>query len=294
MKTLSNIKYIVSEEFNNALAKDYLKKSCGISSTHWKKIKFSGNFRRNGEIIPYPARLIVQTGDVLTWNLEETSDILTENIPLDVKYEDDFLLIIDKPAGMLVHPTHGEISGTLANAVMGRYEKAGLKIAFHPLHRLDRNTSGLILIAKAPELHHKLAPKGKKLFARKYFAIVEGNIEEKSGTIDLPIGRDETSIIKRMVRKDGQDAITHFEVIKKFKDFSLLKITLETGRTHQIRVHFSHIGHPLAGDDLYGGKRDQINRHALHSCEMSFTHPVTGEFMKITSKMPEDMKNCIK
>ena len=291
---MSNIKYIVPQSFDNALAKNFLKSYCGISSTHWKKIKFTGNFSRNGEVITHPARLVVHTGDILAWDLEETSDILSENIPLNIKYEDEYLIIVDKPTGMLVHPTHGEITGTLANAVMGYYEKSGLKIAFHPIHRLDRNTSGLILIVKAPELHHKLAPRGKKLFTRKYLAIVEGNLKDNVGTINLPIGRDETSIIKRMVREDGQDAVTHYEVIENYEDFSLLKVTLETGRTHQIRVHFAYLGHPLAGDDLYGGKRDKIMRHALHSCEIELTHPVSGEFVKVTSDIPEDMQNLLK
>lgn len=293
VKNLSEIKYIVPYEFNNALAKNFLRSFCGISSTHWKKIKFSGNFRRNGDLITYPARLIVYAGDVLTWNLNEKSDIVPENIPLNIKYEDDFLLIADKPAGMLVHPTHGEISGTLANAVMGYYEKNNVNIAFHPIHRLDRNTSGLLLIAKAPELHHKLAPRGKKLFERVYYAVIEGKLEKDKGTINLPIGRDETSIVKRTVRKDGLDAVTHYEVIKNFEDFSLVKIILETGRTHQIRVHFAHIGHPLAGDDLYGGKRDKITRQALHSAEISFIHPVTEKFLRITSDLPLDMKNIV-
>lgn len=287
---MSQIEYIVPAGFDNILAKNFLKSACGISSTHWKKIKFTGNFSRNGEIISHPARLIVHEGDILTWNLEETSDIIPENIPIDIKYEDEFLLIVDKSKGMLVHPTHGEISGTLANAVMGYYKSIGLKIAFHPVHRLDRNTSGLILVVKAPELHHKLAPRGKKLFERKYYAIVEGIVKEKSGTINLPIGRDETSIVKRMVRKDGQEAITHYETISVFDNMTLLKVTLQTGRTHQIRVHFSHIGHPLAGDDLYGGSREKIARHALHSAEISFTHPVSGKFIRVVSEIPSDMK----
>lgn len=290
---MSNIKYIVPEEFNNALAKNFLKSYCGISSTHWKKIKFTGNFSRNGEVVTHPARLIVQTGDVLSWNLEEKSDIFAENIPLNIKYEDEYLLIVDKPAGMLAHPTHGEVTGTLANAVMGYYEEIGLKIAFHPVHRLDRNTSGLILIVKAPELHHKLAPRGKKLFTRTYFAIVEGILSDRAGTLNFPIGRDETSIVKRMVRPDGQDAVTYYEVVETYKDLSLVKVILETGRTHQIRVHFSHIGHPLAGDDLYGGKRDKIERHALHSSEITLTHPVTGEFIRVVSEIPKDMQNLI-
>lgn len=287
---MSEIKYIVPYAFHNASAKNFLKAFCGISSTHWKKVKFSGNFRRNGDIVTYPALLTVYAGDVLTWNLNEKSDIIPENIHLNIKYEDDFLLIVDKPAGMLVHPTHGEITGTLANAVMGYYEKNNINLAFHPVHRLDRNTSGLLLIVKAPELHHKLSPRGKKLFERIYFAIVEGKIKNDKGTINLPIGRDEESIIKRKVKDNGLNAVTHYEVIQTFQDMTLLKVILETGRTHQIRAHFSHIGHPLAGDDLYGGKRDKIFRQALHSAEISLTHPVTKKLLRVTSDMPQDMK----
>lgn len=290
---MSKIKYIVPKGFDNVSARNFLK-SEGISTTHWKKIKFSGNFCRNGEIISHPARLLVNSGDVLTWDIAEKSDIIPENIPLNIKYEDEFLLIVDKPPNMLVHPTHGEITGTLANAVMGHYKNTGEDIAFHPVHRLDRNTSGLILTVKAPELHHKLAPRGKKLFDRKYLAIVHGNIANQSGVINLPIGRDENSIIKRQVREDGMDAVTNYEVIKNFSDMALIKVTLVTGRTHQIRAHFSHINHPLVGDDLYGGSREKISRQALHSCEISLIHPVTNESLKIISPMPKDMRDILK
>ncbi len=289
---LSKIIYVVPNGVENAPVKEFLK-SRGISSTHWKKVKFSGNFFCNDELISHPARLTVSAGDVVRWNLEEKSDIVPQNIPIKIAYEDDFFLVVDKPKGMLVHPTHGEITGTLANACLWYYKKRGYKIAFHPVHRLDRNTTGLVLTVKAPELHHKIAPRGKKLFDRVYTAIVHGNLEEENGTINLPIGRDENSIIRREIRSDGLYAVTHYEVLQYLEDMTLVRVTLETGRTHQIRVHFAAMGHPLVGDDLYGGIRDKIDRQALHSSEISFAHPVTGEFVKIVSPMPEDMMKLI-
>lgn len=289
---MSEITYTVPPGIENVAVKEFLK-NCGISSTHWKKIKFSGNFYCNDLPVSHPARLLVSTGDIVKWHLEEKSDIIPQDIPIKIPFEDNYLLIVDKPKGMLVHPTHGEVTGTLANACLGYYKKCGYELNFHPVHRLDRNTSGLVLIVKAPELHHKIAPKGKKLFSRVYTAIVHGRLKEKKGTIDLPIGRDENSIIRRKIKSDGVFAVTHYEVLRYLEDMTLLKATLETGRTHQIRVHFAAIGNPLVGDDLYGGKRDKIDRHALHSSEISFTHPVTNEFVKVTSPLPDDMMKLL-
>ena len=264
-------------------------KQMGISTNYWKKVKFSGTFLCNGELISHPALLMVSGGDTISWDLREQTDVLPEHLPLDIRYEDDALLIVNKPWGQLVHPTRREVTGTLANAVLGYYERQGIHAAFHPVHRLDRNTTGLVLIVKQPQFHHQLSPKGKKLFRREYLAIASGIPSPSSGTIVAPIARDPSSIIRRCVSPDGQDAITHYETLQTFRGMSLLRLQLETGRTHQIRVHLSHMGHPLIGDDLYGGTRELIGRQSLHAFRLSLPHPVTGKELVVTAELPPDM-----
>ena len=283
------ISFRVPESLTELPVRFFLKQM-GISTTHWKKVKFSGTFRRNGELISHPALLKVSGGDIISWELTEDTDILPEDLPLDIRYEDAALLVVNKPCGQLVHPTNRETAGTLANAVLGYYVRRGIHVAFHPLHRLDRNTTGLLLIAKQPHLHHQLSPKGKKLFRREYLAIIPGTLSPPSGTIDAPIARDPESIIRRCIRADGQDAVTHYETLRSFSGMSLLKLRLETGRTHQIRVHLAHLGHPLIGDDLYGGTRECIKRQALHAFRLSLSHPLTGKELSITAELPDDMK----
>ncbi len=268
-------------------------KQVGISTTHWKKVKFSETFRCNGELISHPARLMVSGGDVVSWELSEKSNILPENLPLDIRYEDDFLLIVNKPCGQLVHPTNRELTGTLANAVLGYYATNGISVAFHPIHRLDRNTTGLVLIAKEPQLHHQLSPQGRKIFNREYLAIIHGVLSPFSGRMDYPIARDPKSIICRRVSPEGQRAVTYYETLSVSDAMSLLRLRLETGRTHQIRVHLSHLGHPLLGDDLYGGSRTLIGRQALHAFRLSFLHPVTKKNISAVADIPEDMRSLL-
>lgn len=286
------IEYRVPEDLTEVPVRFFLKRM-GISTTHWKKVKFSGTFRCNGEPISHPALLSVSAGDVISWELDEHPDILPEELPLDIRYEDRGILIVNKPEGQLVHPTNREVTGTLANAVLGYYRHLGIKTSFHPVHRLDRNTTGLLLIAKEPQLHHQLSPGGKKAFRREYLAIVHGCPSPSSGTIDAPIARDPSSIIRRCVSTAGQDAVTHYETLRASSSMSLLKLRLETGRTHQIRVHLAHLGHPLLGDDLYGGIRERISRQALHAFRLSLIHPMTGERISVTAGLPEDMKRIL-
>ena len=160
--------------------------------------------------------------------------------------------------------------------------------AFHPVHRLDRDTSGLLLIAKEPQIQYQLSPKGCKNFKREYQAIVEGTLTPPDGLIDAPIARALPSIILRKVSPDGQPARTHYRTIKQGNNLSLIELELDTGRTHQIRVHMAHLGHPLLGDDLYGGNMDYIQRQALHAFRLSFKHPMTGENLVITAPPPAD------
>ncbi|MBR2216657.1 MAG: RluA family pseudouridine synthase [Selenomonadaceae bacterium] len=274
--------------------KDFLRRQVGVSTNLWKKIKHSEEFRLN-DLWVNPALAMVKGGDIISYELPiKTADYLwPENLPLEVRYEDEFLLVVNKPPGQLVHPTRQEISGTLASAVLWHYKERGEVAAFHPVHRLDRNTSGLVLIAKAPQIHYQLSPHGAKKFQREYLALVTGTPTPKSGVIDAPIGRDPRSIICRCITPEGKPAITHYETLWTTGEFSLLKLRLETGRTHQIRVHLSHLGHPLLGDDLYGGERKLISRQALHAVKIAFTHPVTGQEIVVTAPLPPDMRGLI-
>ena len=281
--------YRVPEGLGEMPVKSFLKQQ-GISANYWKKVKFSGTFRCNGQMISHPALLSVSGGEVISWELSEEGNVTPEDLPLDIRYEDDALIIVNKPQGQLVHPTNRELHGTLANAVMGYYQRRGISAAFHPVHRLDRNTTGLLLIVKESRFHYLLSPKGKKQFTREYLALVSGSPSPSFGWIDAPIGRDPESIIRRRVDAEGQDARTYYETLEVFRDMSLLRLRLETGRTHQIRVHLAYLGHPIIGDDLYGGSRNLINRQALHAFRLSLFHPVTGKALSVTAELPADME----
>lgn len=272
--------------------KAFLKAKQGISTTVWKRIKNSGTFRINGELVN-ATRSVLKTGDVITYDIVRPSDIEPEEIPLDIRYEDDYLLVVNKPAGMLVHPTTKESSATLGNAILYHFQQNGEYHAFHPVHRLDRDTSGLVLIAKEPQIQSQLAPKGEKKFTREYLAIVPGRLEPPAGEINAPIARALPSIIKRCVTEDGQPSLTYYQTVKTNGELSLVELRLATGRTHQIRVHMAHSGHPLLGDFLYGGDHAIIDRQALHAFRLSFVHPQTGEPIVITADPPADIAEII-
>lgn len=265
----------------------FLKAHQGISNTIWKRIKNSGTFAINGTICN-ATQANVKNGDIITYDILRPTDITPEDLPLDIRYEDEWLLIINKPAGQLVHPTTKENSGTVGNALMHYFAAKGEAHAFHPVHRLDRDTSGLLLVAKEPQIQYQLSPKGCKNFQREYQAIIQGELTPAAGLIDAPIARALPSIILRKVSPDGQSARTHYRTVKTNGQLSLIELQLETGRTHQIRVHMAHLGHPLLGDDLYGGNMDFIQRQALHAFRLSFKHPMTGENLVITAPPPAD------
>ncbi len=265
----------------------FLRANQGISNTIWKRIKNSGTFAING-IICNATQASVQDGDIISYDILRPTDIVPEDLPLDIRYEDEWLLVINKPAGQLVHPTTKESSGTVGNALMYYFAAKGEAHAFHPVHRLDRDTSGLLLIAKEPQIQYQLSPKGCKNFKREYQAIIEGHLTPPDGLIDAPIARALPSIILRKVSPEGQPARTHYHTIKQGHGLSLIELELETGRTHQIRVHMAHLGHPLLGDDLYGGNMDYIERQALHAFRLSFRHPMTDENLVITAPPPAD------
>lgn len=220
---------------------------------------------------------------------DESSDIVPADIPLDILYEDDTLLVVNKGTGMIIHPTNAGIHDTLVNAVAGYFQKKGEKSGIHPVYRLDRNTTGVVVVAKSAKAQYALT-RSHDLIHREYIAVAGGYIPGEFGIVDAPIGRKEGSIIEWTVRKDGRPARTEYTVLRHGDNYTVLKLHLLTGRTHQIRVHARYMGTPLLGDDLYGGNHDLISRQALHAHTVSFTHPETGEAMKFTAPVPADME----
>lgn len=245
----------------------------------------------NGE--PVKAKYTVKEGDIISYQLpeEEILDYEAEDIPIDIVYEDEDLAIINKAQGMVVHPSAGHSSGTLVNSLLYHIKDLStINGVVRPgiVHRIDKDTSGLLMIAKNDKAHHILADELKaKKSLRKYLAIVHGNLPNDRGMIEAPIGRSEKDRKKQAVTAKGKDAITRFQVVERFGDFTLVELSLETGRTHQIRVHMAYIGHPVAGDPLYGPRKTLAgNGQFLHAQTLGFTHPSTGEMVTFTAEPP--------
>ena len=232
----------------------------------------------------------------------EPLDVEAENIPLDIVYEDDDLLVVNKPKGMVVHPANGNYTGTLVNALLYHCSDSlsGINGVIRPgiVHRIDKDTSGLLIVAKNDAAHLSLAAQIKEhSFTRAYEAVVYGNIKEDEITVNQPIGRSPKDRKKMAVTfKNSRNATTHFKVIKRYGDFTHVRCVLETGRTHQIRVHSAYIGHPVAGDEVYGPKKviTQLGGQCLHAKQIGFIHPKTGEYMEFESELPEYFKNFLK
>ena len=233
-------------------------------------------------------------GDTITINFdyeEDNSNIIPTKMNLNIIFEDDWLLVVNKPAGIAIHPSVLHYSDSLCNGIKFYFDKIGLKKKIRPVNRLDLNTSGLVVFAKCEYIQECLINQMKNnQFKKEYLAVCNGFFDKKSGTINLPIARKENSIIERCISENGQPAITHYEVLKEFDNYSLVKCSLETGRTHQIRVHMSAIGHPLLGDSLYGSISDLINRQALHCFNLQFIHPIYNNDLNFWGDLPNDFK----
>ncbi|MDF2679539.1 MAG: pseudouridine synthase [Brevibacillus sp.] len=272
--------------------RDVLQKRYGVSRRLLIRAKFKGLITRNGQLVFVNEKL--QAGDeiavMVTEDAEET--VAPEDMPLTIRYEDDDLMVIVKPSGLVVHPTGNHAGGTLANGVIAYWQKRGEHRRFRAVNRLDKDTSGLLIVAKNQWAHEQFSRmQQERALHRIYQAIAEGTVEPDEGKIDAPIGLAEDSFITRQVRPDGQTAVTHFRVLDRGNGMSHLELKLDTGRTHQIRVHMSSLGHPLAGDDLYGGSREYIGRQALHASRLSFVHPRSGISMEWTEPLPADMSH---
>ena len=268
-----------------------------ISKAALTDIKFrGGKLMVNGRV--ENVRYLVQPEDeiVVQYPPEAGSEKMKgDHLPLSIVYEDDYVLVIEKPSGMNTIPSREHPTKSLANAIVHYYEQTGHQAAVHIVTRLDRDTSGLVLIAKHRHIHHLFSLSQKeKSVSREYFALVEGHLDPSEGKADKPIGRMGDSIIKREVRPDGQSALTLYKTIENYPTYSLIRLKLMTGRTHQIRVHMSDLGHPLLGDDLYGGSRELITRQALHCGFLTFTHPINGEQLQFKSAVPPDMQELLK
>lgn len=274
--------------------KEILYDQMRLSSRLVRKLKRKKGILVNGNRIPFHAAL--RKGDLVKVIMEEEpNQFEPEDIPIEVVYEDADLLIINKEPGIVVHPTKGHPTGTMANAIVYymKEKKENFKIRF--VNRLDRDTSGLIIIAKNPFAQQELSKQMQENLVEKiYLAVVKGRIEEERGTINVPIGRVDPESIERKVYEGGQPSVTHYEVIEQLKEAAVVRVKLETGRTHQIRVHMAYIGHPLIGDQLYGYVDEKlIKRQALHAETLIFHQPRSNERIVVKAPVPKDMEELI-
>ena len=311
------ISYVWTKEDEDLYVKEVLQRRFAVSSRLMRKIKTSGQIALDG----HAARLRDKgrTGQTLTVAFpEESSYFEPEDIPLDVVYEDSDLLVVNKQPFLVVHPTKNYQSGTLANALAYRLQEKGERWKIRFINRLDRDTSGLVLVAKNGHAQDAVSSQMEKgTTVKKYLALVHGLFEEPDGRVDLPIDKDPDHKARRMVKEDGYPSTTLYKVLqswdvpdlgpdfspwtgeKRIGGYSLVELTLLTGRTHQIRVHMTHLGHPIAGDELYGqlygyeAETDVLGRQALHACSLKLAQPMTGEPIELKTAMPADMAECI-
>lgn len=290
----SYLSYSVPPEMEGETVSTLLRRGLGCSGSLIKQVKFGG-LTLSGRPVILTDR--ARAGDILRVRLPEDppSDILPVARSLDILWEDAHLLVVNKPAGVSVHPGPDHHEDTLGNFITAHYLDRGEHHLFRPVNRLDRGTSGLMVVAKHSYAQERLRQQfHTNRFRRRYLALCDGCPEPPKGSIALPIGRLEGAVLKRTVREDGAPAVTHYEVLQVCEPRTLVRLELETGRTHQIRVHMAHMGCPLTGDFLYGREQPTlIGRTALHSWELEFCHPVTGERLVFRAPLPEDMAGLL-
>lgn len=294
--------YKINEETKNIrLDKILSRLDDDLSRTMIQKLLEDKKILVNGKV--EKASYKTKVGDILEVEEIEAKEIelKAQDIPLDVIYEDDDIIVINKAKGMVVHPANGNPDGTLVNAVMNicKDSLSGIGGEIRPgiVHRLDKDTSGLIIVAKNDKAHINLSEQIKnREITKKYVALVRGVIKENHATIDMPIGRSSKDRKKMAVRKDGKNAVTHFEVIKRYNGYTLLDIKIDTGRTHQIRVHLAEIGYPVVGDEVYSNGKNPfgVKGQMLHAKSLEFKHPITGKNMKLEAPIPEYFEEVLK
>lgn len=293
------MQFSIKDPQKNQRLDKFLSDSTGLSRSRIKKLIESGNITVNGAKADPSYKL--KTEDKIEINVPEPekSKLEAENIPLDVIYEDKDILVLNKPRGLTVHPGAGNRSGTLVNAllhhcrnlsIIGGVERPGI------VHRLDKDTSGVLIVAKNDKAHQSLSKQFKdRTIEKTYLAIVKGNPKNEEGTISESIGRHPVNRKKMAVSQKGREAVTHYKVLKRSKDYSLVELKPKTGRTHQIRVHLKHIGYPIVGDPVYGGKKNSTphlnvgNQQLLHAYKIKFTHPTTQKELEFEAPLPQDM-----
>ncbi|MEK4485041.1 RluA family pseudouridine synthase [Psychrobacillus sp. FSL H8-0484] len=283
--------------------KERIDKAIATFETEWSRTQIQ-NFIKDGYVLVNneapKTNYKVKAGDVIVVSPPEAIplDIVAENLNLDIVYEDEDVVVVYKPRGMVVHPAPGHTSGTLVNGLMYQIKDlSGINGVLRPgiVHRIDKDTTGLLMVAKNDVAHVSLVDQlVKKTVTRKYTALVHGHIAHDKGTIDAPIGRDKKERQSMAVVDNGKHAVTHFRVLERFNKFTLVECQLETGRTHQIRVHMKYIGYPLAGDPKYGPKKTiNFDGQVLHAGVLGFIQPKTGEYLEFSSPLPEDFTNLI-
>lgn len=298
---MDEIAVCVGEEYSGTRLDKFLSDTTDYSRSFIQKLCTAGNIKDNrGAALNQKYR--VKSGEIILLNVPEPEflEVLPEDIPLDIVYEDEYLIVVNKPQGMVVHPAPGNMSGTLVNALMyhcgeslsgiGGVKRPGI------VHRIDKDTSGLLVVAKTDEAHNGLTLQWhEKKPERKYLALVVGNIKEDNITVNKPIARSPKDRKRMAVVAGGREAVTHINVIERFSDYTLIECVLETGRTHQIRVHVKSLNHPILGDPLYGIKKEKfvLSGQLLHAKTLGFTHPITGKEMRFDSLLPEHFEKVL-